>query len=59
MRKHHTAPAREFGFSDEPFALVAETATDGARLEKERHDREIAEQLAGLRQLGLLKEVEP
>lgn len=36
MKRKHHQPAREFGFADEPFTLVAETAQDGARIQAER-----------------------
>lgn len=37
--KHH-ARQNEFGWADEPFALVAETATDHERRQREEAQRE-------------------
>jgi hypothetical protein len=36
--KKTRAPQAEFGFSAEPFALLAETAEDGARVTQERRE---------------------
>ena len=52
MRTH---PTPDFGFADQAFALVAETALDGERITRERDQRRRDREEAARRQPSLFE----